>query len=109
MRLQLENTELLLREDRPLGLVQGKGCTIRCLAGIAWLTVAGEAEDRFLSAGQDHRLESDGLALIESLGQQATIRLEPAASGFHPPFTRLISRLAGQLDTIPLPGLLRHG
>lgn len=79
MRLQLENAELVLRENRPLRLSDAKGTTIRCTSGIAWLTVAGEAEDCFLAAGQHRRLASDGLALVEAVGQ-ARIRLEPAGT-----------------------------
>lgn len=75
MRLHLENAELLLRENRPLRLEKAKGSTVCCLSGVAWLTVAGEAEDYFLSAGQQHRLASDALALVEAVGE-ARIRLE---------------------------------
>lgn len=80
MRLQLKNTELLLHENHPLGLVNGRGITIRCVTGKAWLTVEGEAADYFLAPDQAHRLESNGLALVESLSPQATVRLEVACS-----------------------------
>lgn len=93
MRLHLENTELLLQENQPLGLVNGKGVAIRCIAGTAWLTVAGEAGDCFLAAGQMHRLQSNGLALIEAMGSQASIRLEAARPGFRAYLGCLFSRL----------------
>lgn len=93
MRLHLDNTELLLQENQPLGVVNGKGVTIRCLAGTAWLTVDGEAGDRFLAAGETHRLESDGLALVEAMGRQANIRLEAARPDFRSRVDRLFSRL----------------
>lgn len=96
MDLQLGKTELLLQENRPLGLVNGRGVTVRCLAGTVWLTVEGEAGDCFLAPGQAHRLESDGLALIEPMGTQATIRLEPAPPG-------ILARLARQLSRRPPP------
>lgn len=76
MHLDLENTELLLRENKPLRLINGKGAVVRCLAGTAWLTVVGDAKDCILEPGQGRRLENNGLALIESMGKQATVRLE---------------------------------
>lgn len=76
MRLNLENTELLLQENQPLRLINGKGAVVRCLAGTAWLTVAGDATDCVLEPGQERQLENDGLALIEPMGKQATIRLQ---------------------------------
>lgn len=76
MRLNLENTELLLKENQPLRLINGKGAVVRCLTGSAWLTVAGDATDCVLEPGQERRLENDGLALIEPMGKQATIRLQ---------------------------------
>lgn len=78
MDLELENAQLRLQENRPLRLANGRGVTICCLDGIAWLTVEGEAGDCFLAPGQKHRLASDGVALIEGMRGTATIRLEPA-------------------------------
>lgn len=99
MRLQPENTELLLHENRPLRVINGRGVTIRCLNGIAWLTVAGEADDCFLTAGQEHRLGSDGLALVEAIGSQATIRLEPIQPGFRRHFSRLFHDCCGEIPS----------
>lgn len=96
MRLHLENTELNLQENSPLGLVNGKGAIIRCIHGTAWLTVEGEAGDIFLSAGQSHQLKSNGLALVEGVGQ-ATVRLEAAECG-------VLAALLQRLSILFCPG-----
>lgn len=94
MRLNLENTELLLQENQPLKLIKGKGAVVRCLTGTAWLTVAGEATDCVLEPGQEHRLESDGLALIEPMGKQASIRLQLVESSLASWIDRVAKNLA---------------
>lgn len=106
MRLNLENTELLLQENQPLGLINGKGAVVRCLAGTAWLTVAGEATDCVLEPGQERRLDNDGLALIEPMGKQATIRLQLVESSLAGAIDRLVKRLAWPpLSLLPNTGM----
>ncbi|HZX33065.1 MAG TPA: DUF2917 domain-containing protein [Rhodocyclaceae bacterium] len=80
MELELERTQFRLPENQPLRVLNGNGVIVRCLEGIAWLTVEGEAGDCFLGPGEEHRITSKGLALIEGIKGSATIRLEVASS-----------------------------
>ena len=105
MRLNLENTKLLLQENQPLRLINGKGAVIRCLSGTAWMTVAGEATDCVLEPGQERRLENDGLALIEPMGKQATICLQYVEFSLAGLLDRVVKNLAWPaLSVLPNTG-----
>jgi hypothetical protein len=80
MELELGRIQFRLPENQPLRVLNGRGVTVRCLEGIAWLTVEGEAGDRFLGPGEEYRITGKGLALIEGIKGTATIRLEAAPS-----------------------------
>lgn len=60
--------EFDLRENHPLRLRRARGLHITCTAGTLWITVSGDGADTFLTPGQTCQLGSNGLALIESLG-----------------------------------------
>lgn len=92
MKIDLGSGELCLAHNQPLSLRDACGLRVVCMAGTIWLTVDGEAGDIFLRPGQSHRIASDGLALVESIGS-GRIRLErpPRLAGLH----RRLARLAG--------------
>jgi len=68
MKIDLGSGELCLRHGVPLRVVRAAGLRIDCLGGKIWITVAGEAADIFLMAGDSYRIDAQGLALIESIG-----------------------------------------
>jgi len=78
MEFDLHAGELVLAENRPLAGRRARGARIVCTGGTVWITVAGEAGDIFLHAGQSHRIESNGLALLEAIGH-GSIRIQPPA------------------------------
>ncbi|UCV05584.1 DUF2917 domain-containing protein [Dechloromonas denitrificans] len=78
MEFDLHAGELVLAENRPLAARHARGALIVCTAGIVWITVAGEAGDIFLHAGQSHRIRSNGLALLEAIGH-GSIRIQARA------------------------------
>lgn len=82
MKIDLASGEFQLAENRPLRLVDARGWGIRCTAGIAWITVAGEAADIFLAAGESYRIPGAGTVLVEAVGS-GSIRVnpEPGAAG----------------------------
>jgi len=86
MKFDPGSGELGLADNHPLSLRGARGLRIVCTAGTIWLTVDGEPGDIFLLPGQSHRLVSNGLALVESIGG-GRIRLERAA-----PLARLRQR-----------------
>jgi hypothetical protein len=68
MDLDLFNSELCLAADAPIRLLSARGVRIRCTSGVVWLTIAGEAGDIFLAAGDSYLVRSRGLALLEAIG-----------------------------------------
>lgn len=75
MKIDPGSGEFCLADNQPLSLRDARGVRVICTTGILWLTVEGEAGDVFLHLGQSHRIISNGLALVESIGG-GRIRLE---------------------------------
>lgn len=75
MEFDLHAGEFVLTENQPLAARRARGALIVCTGGTIWITVAGEAGDIFLHAGQAHRIPSNGLALIEAVGH-GSIRIQ---------------------------------
>lgn len=89
MKIEFGPAELDLVKNHPLRLLDARGLVITCTAGIVWITLDGEADDIFLSAGEKYTLQRDGLALVESLewGKITVARLLPMS-----PLRALLSR-----------------
>jgi hypothetical protein len=79
MDFDLYNSELCLAHNAPIRLMSARGVRVVCTAGRVWLTVAGEAGDFFLAAGDSHLVRGRGLALLEAIGS-GRVRFEPAAT-----------------------------
>jgi hypothetical protein len=47
------------------------GVTIHCNNGLVWITQEGRAMDDFLSAGKSLCIASDGVTLVEAVGDKA--------------------------------------
>lgn len=68
-------------EASPLRLHAVRGRRIDCLAGVLWITVSGEAEDFYLSAGESLVVPTHGLVLVGTLSPvPATMCLLPPLS-----------------------------
>jgi len=78
--------ECLLRGNRPLRLARARGRRIRCTAGCAWITAPGMVDDVFLRDGEDWRIDTDGLVLVEAIGS-AAIAIQDAGGQFMAPST----------------------
>jgi hypothetical protein len=48
---------------------------IQCQAGLLWLTIAGDAEDYFLRAGESITCQKDRVIVVEALGDVARFRI----------------------------------
>lgn len=94
MRIDVSSGEIRLTENRPVSLRDGRGLRIECTAGVVWITLTGQVADIFLTPGQSHRLQGDGLALIEGIGG-GSIRLDRPAR--RPGFMRRLSCLCEAL------------
>lgn len=75
MKIQLKSAEIRLDDNHPLSLRSARGLRIICTSGTLWITTTGESGDIFLAAGEAHRVHSNGLTIIESIGS-GKLRLE---------------------------------
>lgn len=50
-----------------LRLTHAAGTRITLLGGRVWITESGRTDDVFLSAGESHRVEGDGVVVIEAM------------------------------------------
>ncbi len=60
-----------LQPAQVLRLHAAAGVTISCNGGIVWVTQEGRARDDFLSAGKSLCIASDGVTLVEAIGDKA--------------------------------------
>jgi hypothetical protein len=81
MKIDLKSGEVCLQENQPICLRQARGLRVTSTTGTIWITVTGETGDIFLAPGQTHELRSNGLAIIESMGD-GRIRLKKPAPFF---------------------------
>lgn len=88
MKIDLPAGEICLSDNSPIRLSAARGLRVTCAAGTLWITVTGEDGDIFLQPGQSHRIRSNGLAIIESIGA-GKVRLEAPPPGL----PRLAARL----------------
>jgi len=68
MKIDVSAGEICLIDNCPISLRGARGLRIACTAGTVWITVADELGDTFLSAGQTHVVQGNGLAIVESIG-----------------------------------------
>ena len=68
MKIELTSQEICLADSRPLRIEQARGQRITCTAGTLWITETGIACDIFLAAGETHEVQTNGLLLVESVG-----------------------------------------
>lgn len=78
MKIDLKSGEVCLSDNHPICLRQARGLRVTSTAGTIWVTVTGEPGDIFLHPGQTHELRSNGLAIIESIGD-GRVRLHKPA------------------------------
>jgi len=96
MKIDLSAGEIKLSNNQPICARQASGLRITCTSGVIWITVNGEPGDTYLRAGQTHELRSNGLAIIESIGE-GRIRLHK------PEAFRQLRRLATAMGNLFCP------
>ncbi len=101
MEIDLSSGELCLQNGRPVRLANAAGSWIHCVHGIMWITLPGQANDIFLTAGERYQIRGNGLALVESIGD-GRIRLEIRSShGAMRRFVSWVRRIAQRDQAIP--------
>ena len=81
MKIDLKSGEVCLNDKHPICLRQARGLRVTSTAGTIWITVTGEPGDIFLGPGQTYEVNSNGLAIIESIGN-GRVRLKKPAPFF---------------------------
>ena len=95
MNFDAKSGEFCLQDNCPIRLQRARGVRITSTAGIIWITVAGEPGDIFLKAGQTHRIASNGLAIVESIGAGRIRMTKPEGFGRLFQMAAKITRLFG--------------
>jgi len=58
----------------------GRRGTLRVHDGLVWATSSGDLDDVWLGAGQEHRLQSHGMTVIESTARSTIELIPPCAN-----------------------------
>ena len=67
MLMTLRNMVIQLAEGKSLAFRGARDVHLECTEGMVWLTVEGQPGDFLLAKGEQVRIESNGLALIQGL------------------------------------------
>ena len=102
MKIDVSSGEIRLTDNCPISLRGARGLSIACTAGTVWITVADEPGDTFLSAGQTHVVQGNGLAIVESIGS-GSIRIgKPGKQPVSRAWLSTLRRLfAGEQQAMP--------
>jgi hypothetical protein len=73
------STTYILRKDQSLRCDE-RALTVHVVAGRVWLTLSGDTEDHFLSAGESRAVPARARALLSAEGGPAQLRIEPQAA-----------------------------
>ncbi len=77
MRLRLSQPAYRLRSGELISLVNAAGYEVACYQGVAWVTIAGDARDIWLHAGQRLVLPGNAKIVVEGgqVGGEAHLSL----------------------------------
>lgn len=73
--LDPERISYELAKDTAMTLQQRNAVVIQCRAGLLWLTIAGDAEDYFLCAGESITCRKDRAVVIEAMNDLARFQV----------------------------------
>jgi hypothetical protein len=73
--INAEHAGYELAKDKAMTLPQQRAIVIQCCAGMLWLTIAGNAEDYFLRAGESITCHKDRVVVVEAMRDVARFRI----------------------------------
>lgn len=73
--IDAERTGYELAKDKAMTLPQRHAIVIQCNAGMLWLTIAGDAEDYFVCAGESITCQKDRVVVVEAMRDVARFRI----------------------------------
>ncbi len=80
MTIRLAFGTTLLDAGRTMVVPAGRRGTLRVHDGLVWATSSGNLDDVWLRAGQEHRLQSHGMTVIESTARSTIEWIPPCAN-----------------------------
>src|SRR5450432_267500 len=100
MTIKLAFGTTLLDAGKTMVVPAGRRGRLRVHDGLLWATSSGDRDDVWLSAGQEHTLQSRGLTVIESTSRSTIELIPPCANDapLHPALAWI--RMPGWLDDI---------
>jgi hypothetical protein len=69
------HTSYELAKAKAMTLPQQRATAIQCHAGMLWLTIAGDAEDYFLCAGESIVCQKGGAVVVEAVRDVARFQI----------------------------------
>ncbi len=99
MRIPLAT--LKLDPGKPFAANLPEGVRVRVVDGTVWATTSGNPEDTWLRAGEEHRLSSGRLTVLEAAGRPSTVELLPRLARDQ----GSIGRMACAIAALALAGL----
>jgi len=76
MRLELQSGQLRLARDQMLKIHDAAGSTVCAVEGSVWITEENQPHDIVLAPRTCYRLRHPGLAIVQSLGNEAALILK---------------------------------
>jgi len=76
MRLELQSGQLRLARDQMLKIHDAAGSTVCAVEGSVWITEENQPHDIVLAPRACYRLRHPGLAIVQSLGNEAALILK---------------------------------
>jgi hypothetical protein len=73
VNIQLHQGKLQLSRHGHLEVTDGRGMSMRCLAGSLWVTQDGDPRDIVLTPGETFTLDRDGLAIVYATADAALV------------------------------------
>jgi hypothetical protein len=80
MTIRLAFGTTLMDAGKTLVVPAGRRGTLRVHDGLVWTTSSGDLDDVWLRAGQEHRLPSRGMTVIESTARSTIELIPPCAN-----------------------------
>lgn len=76
MQIGLTQANIALEARHAMTLTNAAGVEVECVTGQVWLTMDGDRRDIFLTPGDAHSIERDGLTLINAI-EPSLVHLQP--------------------------------
>jgi len=81
MKIRLSFKRMFLAPGKTFAVPTVSGARVRVVDGLVWATTSSSPDDFWLGAGDEHKVQSAGLTVVESVAQSTVEIIPPAATG----------------------------